>query len=176
MSILAGLLPPDSGSVTADGQDLYAMKDGPLSAFRAAHLAVAPQGRAALDTLTVLDNTMLNARILGRENAETLGRARDLLERFGMTPLLDASPRELSGGELRRMTLCRAMVTAPEILFCDEPTGDLDEENTRLVLETLRDYAHAGHSVLLVTHESEAAAYADRLLKMREGSWEAAQA
>ncbi|MBR2823658.1 MAG: ABC transporter ATP-binding protein [Clostridia bacterium] len=173
MSLLAGLLPPDSGGVFAEGKNLYTMKDKALSAFRAAHLAVVPQGRAALDTLSVWENVMLNARILRRENEETAGKAKELLDRFGMTPLKDARPRELSGGELRRMTLCRALVTEPEILFCDEPTGDLDEENTRLVLETLRDYAHAGHSVLLVTHEPEAAAYADRLLKMKEGLPEA---
>ena len=175
MSVLSGLLLPDSGSVMIDGQNLYAMKDGALSAFRAAHLAVAPQGRAALDTLSVLENTLLNARILHRETQDTLSRARGWLERFGMTALMDARPRELNGGELRRMTLCRALVTEPEILFCDEPTGDLDEENTNLVLEALRDYAHTGHSVLLVTHEAEAASCADRLLKMKEGLWETSE-
>ena len=175
LSLLSGLLSPDSGTVTVDGQNLYAMKDGSLSSFRAAHLSVVPQGRAALDTLSVLENTLLNARILHQETPDTLTQARGWLERFGMKDLMDASPRELSGGELRRMTLCRALVTEPEILFCDEPTGDLDEENTKQVLETLRDYAHTGHSVLLVTHETEAAACADRLLKMKEGFWAASE-
>lgn len=169
LSLLSGLLSPDTGTVTADGRDLYSMGDRKLYAFRAARISVMPQGRAVLDTLSAWENVFLNARIAGIRDESLVPRALELMERFGIPDLKEALPKELSGGELRRVMLCRSLLLSPDVLMCDEPTGDLDDQNTALVLDSLRDYAHQGHTVLLVTHEADAVSYADRLLQMDAG-------
>ena len=92
------------------------------------------------------------------------------MESLGIAQLRDARPAELSGGELRRMAIARALAQEPEILFADEPTGDLDDENTRLVLSAFRDYAHEkSKAVFMVTHEDDALLYADRMYRMDDG-------
>ena len=96
-------------------------------------------------------------------------RALSLLEQVGIAHLKDAGPDELSGGELRRLAIARALIMDPGIILADEPTSDLDDENTRAVLLLLRKYADEGRAVLLVTHEREAAAYADEVFRMNEG-------
>ena len=93
----------------------------------------------------------------------------ELLEKVGIAELSQAMPNELSGGELRRMAIARALMNKPSVLLADEPTGDLDDENTALVLSLLRDTAKEGTSVLIVTHEGEAVSYADIVLKMDSG-------
>ena len=173
LNLLAGLLTHDLGRVLADGQDLYAMDDPALSRFRNRHIGVMPQGQTALQALTVLENVLLPVSLYG-DPAKNVGRARELLLKLGLGELISASPRSLSGGELRSMSIARALIQEPEALLCDEPTGDLDDENTRLVLETLRDTAHSGVAVLLVTHESDALAYADAAWHMNAGTLEIA--
>ena len=96
-------------------------------------------------------------------------RAMALLDQVGIAHLRDAWPDELSGGELRRMAIARALMMDPDILLADEPTADLDDENTKIVLTLLRECADGGRGVLLVTHEREAAAYADQVFRMSEG-------
>ena len=99
------------------------------------------------------------------------------MESLGIAQLRDARPAELSGGELRRMAIARALAQEPEILFADEPTGDLDDENTRLVLSAFRDYAHnKKKAVFMVTHENGAVKIADRLLRMDAGHCAEAEA
>ena len=96
-------------------------------------------------------------------------RALELLERVGIAKLRNACPNELSGGEMRRLAIARALMRSPSVLLADEPTGDLDDENTAAVLTLLRQCADAGTAVLLVTHEREAAAFADTIYIMQEG-------
>ena len=170
MSMLSGLLTPDTGTVTADGQALYEMNDPALSAFRSRHIAVMPQGRAAVDALTVTENILLNARLAGLKEKDVRAKAEAWMEHLGISALKDAFPRELSGGELRRMTLARVLLPEPDVLMCDEPTADLDDENTVLVLETLKNYAASGHAALLVTHETAAPRYADAVYRMDAGT------
>ena len=92
-----------------------------------------------------------------------------LLERLGIAHLQGVYPNELSGGEMRRLAIARALLGQPAVLLADEPTGDLDNENTHIVLGLLREAANQGAAVLLVTHETEAAAYADHLYRMDGG-------
>ena len=168
LNLLAGLLEPTEGKVFLDDIDLYALEDGPRSRLRSARIGVIPQGQTGLQSLTVLENVLLPG-LMYKKTAIADEWALALLEKVGVAHLRDAYPNELSGGELRRLAIARALVMRPGVLLADEPTGDLDDENTRAILGLLRSSADEGMAVLLVTHEKEAAAYADRLLRMDTG-------
>jgi len=169
LHMLAGLLTPTGGRVLLDSADLYALDDAALSRLRNERLGVVPQGRSAVDTLTVLENILLPGQLYGsgisRETAQRW------LEALGIAHLRDARPAELSGGELRRMAIARTLAGDCGALLADEPTGDLDDENTRLVLDVLRDSARQdGRAVLIVSHDAEAVRYADHLYRMDGGT------
>ncbi len=168
LTMLAGLLTPSGGTVTLDGRDLYRLSDAELSGLRVRHFAVIPQGASAISSLSVMENILFPAALAGRK--PPVCEAEALMERLGILPLRNVSPGELSGGELRRMAVTRALAGSPDFVFADEPTADLDDENTALVLTFLREAARNGASVFVVTHEKDAAAYADRLLHMDAGT------
>lgn len=169
LHMLAGLLTPTEGKVWLDDIDLYCMDDASLSKLRGACIAVIPQGRSAIDTLTVLENVLLPAQLNGQKgDAENALRWLDAL---GIAHLRDARPAELSGGELRRMAIARALASSAPVILADEPTGDLDDENTALVLDLLHDAAKKdGRAVLLVSHDGEAERIADSLYRMDGGA------
>ena len=168
LHMLAGLLTPTAGRVLLDDTDIYALDDEARSRLRNEKLGVIPQGHTGLRSLTVLENVTLPCAMYGE--SVSVDAALSLLERVGIAQLKDVYPNELSGGELRRMSIARALIRRPGVLLADEPTGDLDDGNTRAVLRLLRQYADEGAAVLLVTHEREAAAYADRILRMSDGA------
>lgn len=169
LHLLSGLLTPTEGRVTLDGQDLYAMNDAELSRLRNRNIGVVPQGRSAVDSLTVIENILLPIQLYGSKGGAA--EAERWMEALGIGHLRDARPAELSGGELRRMAIARALTQGAEILLADEPTGDLDDENTRRVLEVFRDAARQdGKAVFLVSHDGEAARYADAIYRMDGGT------
>ena len=168
LNMLSGLLIPTSGKITADGRDLYAMTDKELSRFRNKHIGVIPQGQTAIHSLSVRENILLPFALYGETPDEK--RADELMERLGITELAGAKPAELSGGELRRAAIARAVIRKPELIFADEPTGDLDDENTAEVFTFLEEYAREGGTVLVVTHENDAKRYADRVMTMSAGA------
>ena len=171
LHMLAGLLTPTDGKVYLEDEDLYALRDEALSRLRNQRLGVIPQARSAVDSLTVLENILLPGLLYARE--ERRQEAERWMEELGIADLRDARIAELSGGELRRMAIARTLTQRTDFIFADEPTGDLDDENTARVLETLRSAARDnGRAVLLVTHEDGAAAYADRVLRMNAGTLE----
>ena len=170
LHMLAGLLTPTTGRVLLGSTDLYALDDTERSKLRNKSIGVIPQGQTALRSLTVLENVKLPCIMYGDEVADDT--ALELLERVGLAALRDAWPNELSGGELRRLAIARALLRKPAVLLADEPTSNLDDENTRAVLRLLRQCADKGTAVLLVTHEREAAEYADRMLCMSDGNIE----
>lgn len=170
LNMLAGLLSPTAGKVYLDGTDLYAMPDKALSRLRCEKIGVIPQGQTALHSLTVLENVCLPYTLYGEAAHEDEARA--LLEELDIAALADARPAELSGGELRRTAIARAMLRRPAVLLADEPTADLDDENTAVVFGYLRRAAEQGAAVLAVTHETDAAQYADRVLRMHSGALE----
>ena len=112
---------------------------------------------------------MLPLALYGEGGAEDEGYARELMERLDILQLEGANPAELSGGELRRMAIARAVIRKPPVVFADEPTGDLDDENTIAVFDFLKALAGEGAAVLVVTHENDAKPYADKLLTMSSG-------
>ena len=165
-NILAGILAPTSGRVCYGDQEIYALSDEMLSEFRNRHIGYIPQGKSAVSSLTVLENVMLPLTLFGdRDDKEAMR----LMELFEIAHLKDVLPNEMSGGELRRMAIARAMMRKPEVLFADEPTGDLDDYHTKLVFQVLREAADQGAAVMVVTHEGEAADYADRVYRMDAG-------
>ena len=169
LHMLSGLLKPTEGRVMLDDTDLYALSDADLSRLRNARFGVIPQGRSAVDTLTVLENVLLPQQLRGEKG--NVDEAVKWLAALGIADLVNARPAELSGGELRRMAIARALAGNPDILLADEPTGDLDDENTAAVLSLLRKSAtEEGKTVLLVTHDSEALPYGTRIYRMESGT------
>ena len=168
LHILGGLMKPVTGRVLVDDVDLYTMGEDARTRLRSRHIGIVPQRLMSLAALTVRENILLPALLAG-EAEKFAPRADELMERLGIRKLASVTPSELSGGELRRVTIARALVMQPGILLTDEPTGDLDEENTQSVLRLLRETADAGTAVLLVTHEQEARDYADVSYTMAAG-------
>ena len=168
LSMMAGMLVPTGGSICIDDTDIYSMKEEERSRLRNDRIGLIPQGHTALRSLTVLENVMLPFVLYHRETPPE-DRAKELLWKVGLFDMKDERPNALSGGELRRMAVARALLMKPEVLLADEPTAGLDDENVELVMELLRSAADEGASVLLVTHENEARKYADRVLAMDGG-------
>ena len=173
-NMLAGILTPTAGHVRLDGTDLYSLRDEELSRLRNERIGLVPQGHAALRALTVLDNVLLPSILYSRDEAPA-ERARELLAAVGLDDLADAAPTELSGGELRRMAIARALLMDPAIVIADEPTAGLDSTNATAVLTLLRDAADRGAAVLVVSHEAEAQRFADRSYVMEDGHLRASE-
>ncbi len=172
LNMLAGILTPTEGKVYLGDTDVYAMPDAQLSRFRNRHFGVIPQEQTAIHSLTVLENVMLPCTLYKcakEEQAQAEQRARALLERTGIGDLADVMPSELSGGEIRRMAIARALIRDPDAILADEPTADLDEENTRVVLRLLREAADEGKIVFTVTHDKEVIDYANVVYHMEKG-------
>lgn len=167
LNMLAGLLAPTEGTVLFNGTDLYALDDAALSRLRNESFGVVPQGQTPIHSLSVMQNVMLPHALYRQGDAQE--RALELLQMLGIGNLADSYPSQLSGGELRRMAIARALVCEPAVVFADEPTGDLDDENTEAVLSALRAVADGGAAVLMVTHEQAARGVADTLYRMDAG-------
>ena len=173
-NMLAGILTPTAGHVRLDGTDLYSLRDEELSRLRNERIGLVPQGHTALRALTVLDNVLLPSVLYTKDEAPA-DRARELLVAVGLGDLTDAAPTELSGGELRRMAIARALLMDPAIVVADEPTAGLDSANATAVLTLLRDAADRGTAVLVVSHEAEAQRFADRSYVMEDGHLRASE-
>ena len=168
LTMLAGILTPTAGHVRVEGTDLYSLRDEERSCLRNARIGLVPQGNTALRALTVLDNVLLPSVLYSRDEVPA-ARGRELLTTVGLADLAEAKPTELSGGELRRMAIARALLMEPSIVLADEPTAGLDSANATAVLTLLRDAANAGAAVLVVSHEAEARHFADRSYTMEDG-------
>lgn len=127
LNLLAGLLTPTAGEIPFDGQDIYQCSDAKRSRLRNEKIGVIPQGQTALFNLTVRENVLLPCALYP-DGGDAEGRARVLLERVGIGALADAMPASLSGGELRRMSVARALIRRPEVILADEPTAILTEK------------------------------------------------
>ncbi len=169
LNLIAGLLLPTSGEILIDGQDISKLSDKEASLLRNSVIGYIPQGQSLLSNLTVFDNARLPFYLAKREGNPN-DAASKLLSRFGIKDLADSYPESLSGGEMRRAAIARALINSPEILLADEPTSDLDAENTTKVAELFRDIAKRGASVIMVTHETDAVRGVDKLYTMKTGN------
>jgi putative ABC transport system ATP-binding protein len=167
--IIGGLTPPTAGSISIDGADLLAMSESDRTNLRKKSVGFVFQKYNLLPTLTARDNIEIARHIAGRNGAEEPWFA-EVLSLLGISQRLGHKPRALSGGEQQRVAIARAIVNRPAILLADEPTGNLDTENSNAVLKLLRDLNdRLGQTVLMITHNPEAAAYGHRMVTMRDG-------
>jgi len=167
--ILGGLTPPTSGSVKMDGRDLLAMTDRERTNLRKRTVGFVFQKYNLLPTLTARDNIEI-ARYIAKKDGERDAHFEEVLELLGIANRLDHKPRALSGGEQQRVAIARGIVNHPAILLADEPTGNLDTENSNAVLGLLRDLnQRLGQTILMITHNPEAAAFGHRIVSMRDG-------
>ncbi|WP_243577999.1 ABC transporter ATP-binding protein [Clostridium minihomine] len=168
LNMLAGLLNPTAGSVELDGMDIYSLKEQEISRLRNTRLGYIPQGSCALSSLTVFDNVRLPF-FLSKRQGDSAGRAAYLLEQVGISHLAEQFPSQLSGGELRRVLIARALMNEPDLLIADEPTSDLDVETTREIMELFGRIHQSGTAILLVTHELDTLEFGNRVLTMASG-------
>ena len=167
--ILGGLTPPTSGSIHIDGRDLLAMTEAERTNLRKTGVGFVFQKYNLLPTLTAADNIEI-ARDIADQKGPLDPKFEEILDLLGLKGRLHHKPRALSGGEQQRVAIARAIVNHPAILLADEPTGNLDTENSEAVLGLLRDLnTRLGQTILMITHNPEAAAYAHRIVRMRDG-------
>ena len=169
LNLLTGLTDPTSGAVIIDGRSLKETGDKEISKIRNQKIKYIPQGESLLSALTVRDNIRFPFTIGGLERP-TEERLLEVADKLGITDLLDEYPSDLSGGEMRRATIARAVINKPSLIIADEPTGSLDSANTFKVMEIFRDIASEGTAVIVVTHQKETLGYATRVLEMDQGS------
>jgi putative ABC transport system ATP-binding protein len=167
--ILGGLTSPSSGAITVEGRDLLKMSDSGRTTLRRNTVGFVFQKYNLLPTLTAEQNIEIARDIAGKPAARD-GQFEGILGLLGLEGRLHHKPRALSGGEQQRVAIARAIVNNPAILLADEPTGNLDTENSAVVLDLLRRLNRQfGQTILMITHNPEAAAYGDRIVKMRDG-------
>ncbi|GGZ18074.1 ABC transporter ATP-binding protein [Streptomyces poonensis] len=168
---LAGIVRPDGGSVAYSGERLDRLPEKRLSELRRTEFGVVFQFGQLIPELTALDNVALPLLLTGTPRAEARARAGEWLERFGVRGQEELRPGEMSGGQAQRVSLARALVTGPRVVFADEPTGALDSLAGEQVMSALVHTAReAGTSVLLITHDARVAAYADREVQLLDGA------
>jgi ABC-type lipoprotein export system ATPase subunit len=169
INILGGLDSPDQGQVMINGEDITQMDDRRLTLFRRDRIGIIFQFFNLLPILSLEENVVLPHLL--REGSNTIRTKIDrLLREMDLYERRNHKPHELSGGEMQRAAICRALINDPEIILADEPTGNLDSASGKQVLEILRRLKdEQGKTILLVTHSQEGAAIADQVLKMRDG-------
>jgi putative ABC transport system ATP-binding protein len=167
--VLGGLTPATSGTVRINGRDLAGMTNSERTDLRKTTVGFVFQKYNLLPTLSAEDNIRIVQYIAGR-NPTFDPAFLEILRLLGIEDRLKHKPRALSGGQQQRVAIARGVVNSPAILLADEPTGNLDSENSAAVLGLMKDLnRRLGQTILMITHDSDAASYADRIVKMRDG-------
>lgn len=170
LNLIAGIDDADSGAITTCGVDVVRADERARAAMRAQRLGFVFQSFHLLPTLTVAENVALPLELAGAAAAGTRERVRELLARIGLADRADAWPDVLSGGEQQRVAVARALAPRPQLLLCDEPTGNLDDASARVVLDLLMELRQKqGCALLVVTHSGATAALCDRRLHLEGG-------
>ncbi len=170
LHLLGGLDQPTSGEIQFAGRRVDELNETEWAVLRRRQVGFMFQAFNLINNLTVSDNVELPALIAGYKPREIHARRKDLLNRLGLTEKADSIPTHLSGGQQQRVALARALINRPDLLLADEPTGNLDSQNTREVLRLLREANIAGQTIVLVTHDSQVAQTANRIVRMRDGA------
>ena len=170
LNILGALDKPSAGSYRLNGIEVGEMDDDAASALRSRQIGFVFQSFHLLPRLTVLENVLLPQRYLPEQDPEAPQRARTLLERMGLGHRIDHRPGELSGGQLQRAAIARALLNQPSLLLADEPTGNLDSKSATDVLHLFSELHSQGQTIVLVTHDPNVAAKAQRTILLNDGN------
>lgn len=169
LNILASLDKPTDGEVLLEGNNIVQIKDKELSAFRRKHLGFVFQDFNLLDTFSIQDNIFLPLVLSGVSYREMNHRLGPIAHRLQITELLKKYPYEVSGGQKQRAAVARALITRPELVLADEPTGALDSRSSAHLLNLFSDINSDGQTILMVTHSIQAASHAQRVLFIKDG-------
>ena len=169
LNILAGLDKPTSGQVFLNMRDIVSLNEKEISAFRRDHLGFVFQDFNLLDTFSLQDNIFLPLVLAGKKYDEMKKRIDPIAHRLGIWELLQKFPYEVSGGQKQRAAIARAIITYPELILADEPTGALDSRSAGQILDIFADVNHSGQTILMVTHSVQAACRAGRVLFIKDG-------
>ncbi len=170
LHLLAGLDRPDAGTIAVAGEQIERLNEQGLTRFRRRHIGLVFQQFNLIPTLTALDNVALPALLDGAPRSEREARATELLERLGLADRLHHRPDALSGGEQQRVAIARSLVFEPEILFADEPSGNLDSASSAALWRLIRELTEdTGRTVIMVTHEPDAALHTRHVFLLRDG-------
>jgi ABC-type lipoprotein export system ATPase subunit len=169
--LLGGLDRPTGGEIWLDGQDLSRLSERALARLRRQAVGFVFQAFHLMDELTAVENVELPALLAGHSPRAARRRARELLERVGLADRASFLPAQLSGGQRQRVAVSRALVADPLVVLADEPTGNLDSAATRDVLRLFDELHRAGQTLVIVTHDVQVAATADRMISMRDGTF-----
>ena len=168
-NMIAGLVTPTSGKIHINDRELTGMSENEKAVFRNRNMGHVLQGQSLLNNFTVLDNICMPA-YLSSEKENFRDRALELLKQIGLEEFANEYPSNLSGGEIRRVSIIRAMINNPKVILADEPTSNLDPENSHKIMKMLQDISKSGTTVLLSTHELEYLSYVDTVFKMVKGN------
>ena len=169
LNLVAGLDTPTDGTIAIAGEPLTGLSEDELAMMRRRHIGIVFQFFNLLEGMTVLENVALPAVIAGRSRKQAETRGRDLLDLLGIADKAKAAPGACPAGQRQRLAIARALANEPTLLLADEPTGALDSEGGDEVLELFRRLHEGGQTILMVTHDDEVAAAADRIVRMRDG-------
>ena len=169
LNILAALDRPTAGEVLLNGRALSSIRDRDLAAFRRSHLGFVFQDFNLLDTFSLQDNIYLPLVLAGTDYQAMRKKLRPIADQLGISDILTKYPYEVSGGQKQRAAVARALITDPQLILADEPTGALDSRSSDALLELFGELNGAGQTILMVTHSVKAASHAGRVLFLRDG-------
>ncbi len=169
MYILSFLDKPTSGQYFFEGKDVSQLSDDRLAEMRNDKVGFVFQSFNLLNRTSVLENVMLPLLYTGISGPERIKKGKEILEQVGLSHRLDYTPNRLSGGEKQRVAIARALINTPQVIFADEPTGNLDSKSGLQVMKLLEDLNAQGNTIVLVTHEKYTAEYAQRIINIRDG-------
>ena len=169
LNLLSGLLKPTEGKIFAKGKDMSDFSDRDISKYRNEIIGFVPQSLGTLPNLNVLENVSLPYYLFKRDDS-AYEKAAMLLDEMGILHLKDDFPKNLSGGELKRVLIARSMINSPKLLILDEPTSDLDKNTTMEIMDLLKKINSKGTALIIVTHELDILKYGNTLYQMEDGS------
>ena len=169
LNIIATLDKPTSGDVLLNGKSVFSISEKEIAAFRRKNLGFVFQDFNLLDTLTLKENIFLPLVLSGKAYSEMSERLKPIAERLRISNILEKYPYEVSGGEKQRAAIARALITSPQLILADEPTGALDSKASSQLLKAFSEINESGHTILMVTHSAKAASYAKRVLFIKDG-------
>jgi len=169
LNLVAGLDAPTDGEIDIAGEPIAGLSDDDLAVMRRRHIGIVFQFFNLLEGMTVRENVALPAVVAGRSRSAAESRAMDLLDLLGIADKAGSSPGVLSGGQRQRLSIARALANEPTLLLADEPTGSLDSAGGLEILELFRRLHEGGQTIVMVTHDDDVAASAERIVQMKDG-------